>query len=219
MRAECRDHIPSAPVCQTAGRPLDGFPWQELGTVGRSLARAAKVPGLGAEPLIQLCVPLCCAVLCCAGSPTLGQVQEPPAVPVLCPHPDGTRDAGTVLPRPASVPVYPCPGAAGRQRYQSTGTQPGMGQGRVRRSLGLFLVTLGAPGHNIPARCHPLPARRWPCSPWGRIVTLGTRLGTALSCTPQTPATPEERFSWLLIELHCHRKPRSRSSLEPPVSH
>lgn len=30
--------------------------------MGRSLARLTIMPGLGAEPLIQLCVPLCCAV-------------------------------------------------------------------------------------------------------------------------------------------------------------
>lgn len=55
--------------------------------------------------------------------------------------------------------------------------------------------------------------------PLGQDYHTGTRLGTALSCTPQTPAAQEERFPSLLIELHCHRKPRSRSSLEPLVSH
>lgn len=181
--------------------------------MGRSLARAAKVPGLGAEPLIRLCVLLCCAV---QSALLWGRGKSPRLSLCSVLTPMGCWDSPSQASLCASVSLTWCCG-------QAEVSELGMGQGRVRRSLGLFLVTLGAPGHNIPALCHPLPAQRGPCSPWGRIVTLGTRLGTrlgtALSCTPRTPATPEERFSWLLIELHCHRKPRSRSSLEPPVSH
>lgn len=160
---------------------------------------------------------MCALVLC--SQPHFGAGARAPGCPCALSSPRWDPGCWDSPSQACLCAVYPCPGAAGGQRCQSTGTQPGMGQGRIRRSLGLFLVTLGAPGHNIPACCRPLPARGWLCSPWGRIVTLGTRLGTTLSCTPQTPATPEERFSWLLIELHCHRKPRSRSSLEPPVSH
>lgn len=197
-----RDHIPSVTVCQQQRGPSMVFHGRDS---GQEPGKAAVLPGLGAEPLLQLCVPLCCALQSALPWGSARALSCPCAL-------------GWDSPSQACL----CPGVSltwswGRQRCQGTGD--GTGQSLEKSwaaSCNPWCPRLHC--HHIPALCCPLPARR-AVLPLGQGCHTGTRLGTALSCSPQTPAAQEERFPPLLIELHCHRKPRSRSSLEPLVSH
>lgn len=191
------------------------FLWQELGTAGRSPARAAAVPKPSAKPLTWLWVPLCRAVHArsqSGGQPQVWGRRKSPRPSLCSAFAGGWGSAGLshTSPSPRHSPGI---GAGGRWVCS-------WGRGRARR-LALFLVPLSfpCPGLQVQQQCTTAPSlastsllfAASSCRltgdrallgaglPWG--TASGCQTGTALSqlrgrllCTSQIPAAQEERF-------------------------